>query len=327
MFIRRQTRQRANLDSDQMPSFPLGRGLSIGFQPRSMPIDFVRRISGRVALLMLLSTAAHGAITTVINNGLAPPNPANIYVNAPVPSGFDMLVVRNLGCPPGWPGVGGPSDPCPSPGASTGAEIAAGAYLGFPSVQDSSNLLISGGDIVGLAIASGDSTLTVTGSTGYFAGFQGAVLAHDNSNVIISGGELNLTTPGGVIADGTSNVSITGGAVGGVQANESSRITVSGGSISQFQAGSEITVIGTGFQVDGSPVPFGPLAASSGTLTGTLSSGEPLDAPFTISGGTIILVFPPGLPALRGVSIALLVIGLALVGCVLCRPLLSRTTA
>jgi hypothetical protein len=52
---------------------------------------------------------------------------------------------------------------------------------------------------------------------------------------------------------------------------------------------------GTGFAIDGVPVPFGSLAATSGELTGTLLSGEPLDVVilFRAPTATITLVQAP----------------------------------
>jgi hypothetical protein len=49
-----------------------------------------------VVLLLALPLEAVSA-ETVINNGLAPPNPANV-IDYSIPS---SLYVRNVGCPPG----------------------------------------------------------------------------------------------------------------------------------------------------------------------------------------------------------------------------------
>jgi len=62
---------------------------------------------------------------------------------------------------------------------------------------------------------------------------------------------------------------------------------MSGGSVGEAiraDDSSTITVLGTGFAVDGVSVSFGPIAAMSGTLTGTLESGEPIDSYFCHSG-------------------------------------------
>ncbi|HEB90319.1 MAG TPA: pentapeptide repeat-containing protein [Deltaproteobacteria bacterium] len=59
-------------------------------------------------------------------------------------------------------------------------------------------------------------------------------------------------------------------------------IELTGGQLGQYvalgaQDQSTIRVFGSGFSVDGMPVPLGTLAAKSGILTGSLESGDPLD--------------------------------------------------
>jgi hypothetical protein len=43
---------------------------------------------------------------------------------------------------------------------------------------------------------------------------------------------------------------------------------------------SSVTIVGRRFEVDGVPVSYGDLAALTGTLTGTLASGDPVDNSF-----------------------------------------------
>ena len=62
----------------------------------------------------------------MINNGLAPPNTANV-IDYEIPE--DGAYVRNVGCPPGWP-AGDPDDPCPSPGDPTEVSLADGGSVG-----------------------------------------------------------------------------------------------------------------------------------------------------------------------------------------------------
>jgi hypothetical protein len=67
-------------------------------------------------------------------------------------------------------------------------------------------------------------------------------------------------------------------------ANGMSRIDFSGGSLAddiQSNGESIVRIFGANFAVDGAPVPFGPVAALAGTLTGELADGSPLDNPFT----------------------------------------------
>jgi hypothetical protein len=71
---------------------------------------------------------------------------------------------------------------------------------------------------------------------------------------------------------------------------------VRGGSFTTLGAyhDATVTIVGSGFAVDGVPVPFGDLTAMSGTLTGTLQSGEALDLPFNrFTSGSILLVAQP----------------------------------
>jgi hypothetical protein len=99
----------------------------------------------------------------------------------------------------------------------------------------------------------------------------------------------------------SSTITMNGGTVGyDVRAFDSSTITISGGTASYalytFDS-SVITIVGSDFEVDGMPVPYGNLAAQTGTLTGTLASDDPMDNLFYQGGGnwtgTITLVPVP----------------------------------
>ena len=74
-----------------------------------------------------------------------------------------------------------------------------------------------------------------------------------------------------------------------VFAHDTSTVTIRGGVIAAVPQGpfdihaeeaSSINISGSGFAVDGVPVPFGPIAATTGTLTGILASGEAIDVRF-----------------------------------------------
>ncbi len=131
-------------------------------------------------------------------------------------------------------------------------------------------------------------------------GFVSYMHAYDSSTVTMNGGEvMELYT------HHSSPVTISGGWLWNLMALDSSTITVSGGEVeaSVFADGSStITITGFGFAVDGNPVPYGDLTAEYGALTGTLTSGEPLNSGFCqgagVCTGTIRLVFGPQVPSL-----------------------------
>ena len=64
---------------------------------------------------------------------------------------------------------------------------------------------------------------------------------------------------------------------------------ISGGTAAGYLRASDsstITIFGSGFEVDGCTVGEGPIAATSGVLTGTLESGDLIDNFFCHSGST-----------------------------------------
>jgi hypothetical protein len=85
----------------------------------------------------------------------------------------------------------------------------------------------------------------------------------------------------------------------GFGAFDTARIELRGGDVRRQLASYDqavVEIVGTDFQIDGVPVPYGVLGAQSGAITGTLASGDPLDAVVwrgAVSGtdvGTILLV-------------------------------------
>jgi hypothetical protein len=240
------------------------------------------RLAPFVATMMAVALGATSEVrsaTIVINNGLAPPNPANV-IDASNSHRFDEVYVQNVGCDATV------AYSCPQPwGDPTGVEVVAGGSVYTLAAFESSAVTISGGSV-------GDGNLFPPGS----------ITAYDASTVTMSGGEVG----GALTAYGSSTVTLTGGAVGsntrtpwsyGLTAFESASVTISGGSVGgalQAYDSSSITIIGAGFAVDGVPVDFGPIAATSGRLTGTLSSGEGIDNAFLRSqNATITLVAGP----------------------------------
>jgi hypothetical protein len=174
------------------------------------------------------------------------------------------------------------------------------------------------------------------------------VRAYDSSSITMSGGELRwslsaydsstVTMSGGSAMDlyssGSSTIRVNGGTVAGwVYAWDSSTITMSGGTVGDdlyAWNSSTITILGRNFEVNGVPVPYGDLTAGTGTLSGTLASGDPIDNVFYQGGynglftGTITLVSRPvNTPALSPWSQLALAAGLIGAGLALTRKLAS----
>lgn len=252
--------------------------------------------------MALILAAPNGALAAniMINNGLAPPNAANVIDYF---AEFDDVYVRSVGCPIGWPGVL-PDDPCTSPGAPTEVAFVAGGGVNQLRVYDSSVITMTGGGIAGTLQAYGSSSIIMSG------GGMGVFLAgYDSSTITMSGGVMGEALRG----YGFSTITMTGGETNvGLQAADSSTITWSGGStggsLRAFDL-STITVRGSGFRVDGIPVPYGDLTTLTGTLTGTLESGEGIEGSIFHQGGggftgTITLAPEPSAALLLAVGLA-----------------------
>jgi hypothetical protein len=91
-----------------------------------------------------------------------------------------------------------------------------------------------------------------------------------------------------------STVDISGGTIQDLEAYAQSTVNISGGRIQHLGAGDDsgsrdciITVRGMEFNY-----PYGSIPDSSGTLTGTLLSGDPIDASFRIRGDASIMLVP-----------------------------------
>jgi hypothetical protein len=94
-------------------------------------------------------------------NGLSPPNSDNVIDDEAY--AHDYVIIRNVGCPPEWPGSGDAWDDCPSPGGATGVEIVQGGAARFLAVQDSSTVTMTGGTLLGDLRAADTSTITIVG--------------------------------------------------------------------------------------------------------------------------------------------------------------------
>lgn len=184
---------------------------------------------------------------TLVNNGLAPPEPLNVldYPNNP-----KLVVdVRNESCPDD---LSDPLGACLSPGAPTTLQVQAGGSAEHLRVSDGSRAVVQ------------DGSLTT-------------VEAFDSSRTKVLGGSL-----GTLAAADSADLTLEGGATASFVADDDATALVSGGSIASLEAdgASLVRVAGHGFLVDGSPVPFGPLVAVAGTLTGTLALGDPIATAF-----------------------------------------------
>ena len=96
----------------------------------------MRNFASKVAILLLLlaSGPAHGSI--LINNGLAPPNPANVISTAIA----DLVLVQNVGCD-----VVSQGRPCPMPGGPTKVALVNGAVSsGSLVARESSSITMRG---------------------------------------------------------------------------------------------------------------------------------------------------------------------------------------
>jgi hypothetical protein len=255
------------------------------------------------AALALFADAPAGAI--LINNGLAPPDPANVVTaNAPAES----LLVRNVGCDTG---------PCPLPGASTTVELASGAVIDFASVFDSSLLQMTGG-AANFATASGAAQLELLGGGIEFSAeaseqasllLDGGLIAEDLSvrdfaSAAIRSGLVGLTAA----ATGSGRLTLSGGQASGLFAADQARITWKGGVLDGlgpdpalvFASGdARIAIAGGSFLVDGIPFGFGPVvpqagSGGSGEISGLLASGEAFLIEYQLAdSGQVVLVSVP----------------------------------
>jgi hypothetical protein len=168
----------------------------------------------------------------MINNGSAPPNSDNV-INHTAYQWPDVVYVRNVGCPPGWPS-GDPYALCPSPGDSTEVEVVDGGEVYNLGIYDSSTVTLSGG-LTEYLTANNSSNVTFSGGDCFF------LRGHDSSTVTISSGYTNHLS-----AYNSSNVTISGGGTDKLIANNSSNVTISGGNALELIANnsSNVTVSG-----------------------------------------------------------------------------------
>lgn len=225
------------------------------------------------ALVLGIGGAA-SADTIMINNGLAPPNPANVIDDGTYD---DDVYVRNVGCPPGWPS-GSPGDPCSSPGDPTEVSVVTGGAVGSISAYDSSTVTNSGGTAWLGASVHDSATISLSGGATY------GLTAYDSSTSIISGGGMSYA---GVRAYNSSTINMSGGSVNFLHVYDTSGVSISGGGVGEagLQSFDHSTVTmsdGSGFfalaqdfsALDFSGGVLGQGLMSQGSATVTMSGGE-----------------------------------------------------
>ena len=223
---------------------------------RSRPVYLLHAAS---AMFLLLAAAPASAI--IINNGLAPPNPANV-INTVIP---ESVLVYDSGS-----------------GAPTTVELVDGGQVGDVGLErfevfDSSNIQMSGGYVSDDIFTHDSATLFMTGGL-----VNSGVLAFDSSALFVSGG----TIESGLWVQDFATALISGGSVVSVTAAGAIATVTGGSDLASFSARGEgtINIVGGSFIVNGIPVGFGEIPASfgkTGTLTGVLQSGEAFNASFT----------------------------------------------
>ena len=233
----------------------------------------------------------------------------------------------------------------------SGTFTMSGGTMDNVDLQDDAVLDLSGGSMgsidnhSGTANVSGGAFTSYTStpplpSTLYLSGGSGSIVSlDDNATANLSGGTLlasvNAYGAGAhALVDGTAamnvihlaegDVTMAGGSVTtDVHLRNTGKFLWRGGSIGGSLvaggSGGTMTVVGTGFQVDGSPVPYGPISQQTGTLSGQLDSGDPISLPFlhlgavdpqcfggTCNGIILLAAMPPGVPLLPGWGPAIL---------------------
>lgn len=241
-------------------------------------------------LALLLLPLSAGAVT-IINNGLAPPNPANV---------IDVLIPEAVFVT-----------------TATTVALVDGGQVGDQGLErleafDTSVIQMSGGLVWDDIFAHDSATVLMTGGV-----VQSGVIAFGSSSVTIEGGTVST----GVFVDDFAEVFISGVLSPNLSGSHFGVATVTGGSswlLMNAELSSTIRIVGGGFAVGGVPVGFGELPAifgTAGTLTGVLQSGEALNTNFSraVDGplitGKIILVAPePSLLALAALGMMLLAV-------------------
>jgi len=190
-----------------------------------------------------------------------------------------------------------------TPGAGTRVDIIEGGLIqAWLDAYESSRVNIFGGRVSATVNAYGASYITVVGGE-----IGGPVYSRENSRLDISGGSMGAW----VQSLSSSEVTISGGEIElFVEAWDNSRVTISGGTIGGRIAAIRdglVTLVGSNFAVNGTPVGYGDFAsdyATSGTLSGILANGDTLNNPFSLvhPGADITFIPEPGTILLLGLG-------------------------
>ena len=238
-----------------------------------------------------------------IDNGLAPPIPSNVIDAS---NSFSDVFVLIYDTPPNYL-------PFPGPNMPTSIAIVDGGFASYGiRAYDSSTVTMTGGLIHSLSgnvltridMSGGEVEyeLTCGGACTITGGIIGYQLYVSTGVAQMSGGSVVPYQAGGYEE--------TGHLIAGYGSSASAEVYLNGGTLEGHFISfhdSVITIEGSGFAVDGEPVPLGVLDYDTGVLTGTLESGDPLNNVFYINdslapppfvssqptGGSIVLVPEP----------------------------------
>jgi hypothetical protein len=227
-----------------------------------------------VILATVLIASSTRAATVLLNDGQPHEIRGETNVN-------DEILVRNAGCG----SVSSPRAACASPGDPTQLELLDNARVNYIESFDSSTITLRSGEVKWSAWAYGSGKIDIeSGHVSY--GF----FAYDDASVTMSDGTVLGTSD---LYDAAS-LTMTGGYVYNVYTRDDSTFSLSGGNPNGVTAkeNSRVEILGKDFMLDGVAVPYGPIVASDGLLTGTLESDEALYISISRDPGASITLVP-----------------------------------
>lgn len=234
--------------------------------------------------------SVQNATSVSFTNGSAQPDQSSGDLFAIEGTGGSLLTAMNFTVAPNsTAGVARGFQVIDSTLNMTGGNINSIGYVGADGIAGfGASTIHVGGSTVAAQLQPDQTSTFSAGSVAY------AVVANDTSKVNLDSGSYSVNNSGGdfavaVAAYGSSKVILHGGsftAAGStnnfaLSANQQSEIDLHGGTLSSgggielvAMDTSTINLYGSNFSVDGVTVPFGPLLATSGLLTGTLENGD-----------------------------------------------------